>query len=251
MLLRICLIVAILGGAGVAAVNFFMVKPALEQLVQNRDDWKAKDDKEVAEHNKTKKTLKDTQTTLDNTKKTLAQTKTQLDAANTKVEEQGKQIADLNTHLTDAENKRDAFQAALAKFEQLHVTPDDIIQMQKDVKRLNTAIAGVQAENKILTATVEDQKNRIKLLVGDNVDNPVEPAGLRGKILAVDPKYEFVVLDIGRDKDVVPRGVMMVARDGKLLGKVRISSVNRTESIANLIPDWTLGQVREGDEVLY
>ncbi len=251
MLLRICLIVAILGGAGVVAVNFFMVKPAIEQLAQNRDDWKTKDDNEVIAHNATKKTLKDTQAKLDITTKNLAQTKSQLETANAKIEEDGKQITDLTGRLTDAENKRDAFQAALSKFEQLHVTPDDIIQLQKDVKKLNTAIAGVQAENKLLVAEVKDKQEQLDLIHGTNAVNPSEPAGLKGKIIAVDPKYDFVVLDIGRDKNVVNRGVMMVAREGKLLGKVRISRVDRTESIATLMPDWNLGQVMEGDEVLY
>jgi hypothetical protein len=53
------------------------------------------------------------------------------------------------------------------------------------------------------------------------------PTGLRGKILAVDPKYDFVVLNIGEDQGAKERGVMMVDRDGKLLGKVRIKSSQR------------------------
>jgi len=251
MLLRICLIVAILAGIGTVVVNFVMVKPALEQLVANRDSWKSKDDTEVAEHNKTKKTLKDTQAKLDTTTKALNQTKSELEAANNKVEEEGKQITDLTGRLTDAENKRDAFQAALGKFEQLHVKPEDIVQMQQDMKKLNTALAGVQAENKILIAKSNELQERIDVLIGKNIENPTEPPGLKGKVIAVDPKYDFVVLDIGRDKNVVIRGVMMVARDGKLVGKVRISRVDRTESVANLLPDWNFGQVMEGDEVLY
>jgi negative regulator of sigma E activity len=60
-----------------------------------------------------------------------------------------------------------------------------------------------------------------------------------------------VVLNIGSDQGAKQLGVMMVDRDGKLLGKVRISSVTKTECIANIMPDWKRGNIMEGDEVLY
>ena len=40
MLLRICLIVAILGAGAVVAVNFVMVKPAMEATITARDSEK-------------------------------------------------------------------------------------------------------------------------------------------------------------------------------------------------------------------
>ena len=75
--------------------------------------------------------------------------------------------------------------------------------------------------------------------------------GLRGKILQVDPKFNFVVLDIGEDQGAKQRGVMMVDRDGKLLGKVRITSVSKDRCVANILTDWQRGNIMEGDEVLY
>ena len=69
--------------------------------------------------------------------------------------------------------------------------------------------------------------------------------------MAVDPKFDFVVLDIGEDQGVLERGEMMVDRDGKLLGKVRIKSVEKDRCVANILPDWKRGEIMEGDEVLY
>ena len=102
----------------------------------------------------------------------------------------------------------------------------------------------------MLVTKSNDLQQRLDQVLGTQVENPIEPPGLKGKVIAVDPKYDFVVLDIGRDKSVVERGVMLVARDGKYIGKVKISRANRTESIANLMPDWMRGQVMEGDEVI-
>jgi len=44
---------------------------------------------------------------------------------------------------------------------------------------------------------------------------------------------------------------ILVGRDGKLIGKVQIARVDKTQCVANLMPGWTHEEVREGDEVLY
>ena len=77
------------------------------------------------------------------------------------------------------------------------------------------------------------------------------PAGLKGTVLAVDPKYNFVVLDIGEDKGALERGEMLVNHSGRLVAKVRISSVEKNRCIANIMPGWGNADVMEGDQVLY
>jgi type II secretory pathway component PulC len=72
---------------------------------------------------------------------------------------------------------------------------------------------------------------------------------LKGRILAVDPKWNFVVLNIGGDQGVLNDGEMLVSRDGKLVAKVIVRSVQKDRSIANIVPGWQLGDVIEGDEV--
>ena len=79
----------------------------------------------------------------------------------------------------------------------------------------------------------------------------VLPVGLAGKVLVVDPKWSFVVLNIGEKQGAVRRGVLLVSRNSKLIGKVRISSTQAERSIANIMPGWKLGEIAEGDQVLY
>ena len=76
------------------------------------------------------------------------------------------------------------------------------------------------------------------------------PPALKGKIIAVDPKYEFVVLNIGLDDGVLARGEMLVNRSGKLVAKVRILTAEPHRSVANVLPDWKQGEIMEGDIVL-
>ena len=74
-------------------------------------------------------------------------------------------------------------------------------------------------------------------------------ADLKGKILVVDPKWDFVILDIGEDQGVIDGGEMLVSREGKLVAKIIVRSVEKDRCIANLIPGWKLGEMIEGDFV--
>jgi hypothetical protein len=48
----------------------------------------------------------------------------------------------------------------------------------------------------------------------------------------------------------VKNGVLMISRDGKLIGKAKVRRVETGRSIADLLPGWSLAEVREGDQVM-
>ena len=99
-------------------------------------------------------------------------------------------------------------------------------------------------------ATVKKQQAKIDQYESPEDAVPILPANLRGKVLVVDPKYDFVVLDIGANKGVEAKGVLIVSHDSKLVAKVKVSSVQPDRSIANIMPGWKLGPVHEGDLVV-
>ncbi len=68
------------------------------------------------------------------------------------------------------------------------------------------------------------------------------PEGLKGKVMVVDPKYDFVLLDIGQRQGVLEDGQMLVNRNGRLVAKVKIKSVQADYCIANVMPGWKLGE---------
>jgi hypothetical protein len=76
------------------------------------------------------------------------------------------------------------------------------------------------------------------------------PAALRGKVLAVDPKWNFVILDVGENQGILEYGELLVNRNGKLVGKVIVRNVQKDRSTANLMPGWEIGEVIEGDQVI-
>jgi len=247
---RISLIIAILAGLGAGAVTFFKVQDIIVTTRNERDDWHKKDTDEIAAHTKTKATLKTTQAKLDTTEKELAQTKTDLDNANAKVAELDKKSTDLQAKLETTTGERDDAQQKLEAWRILGLSPEEIKAIIADREKARKANEALMGENKLLVSQVNEWKKRWNDFFGDQ--GPVLlPTGLRGKVLAVDPKYDFVVLDIGEDQGAKERGEMMVDRDGKLLGKVRIKTVSKDRSIANILPNWKRGEITEGDEVLY
>jgi len=248
-MLRICLFIAIIAGLAAGAVSYFKVQDIITTTRTERNDWHNKDDQEVAAHTKTKKTLKDTAAKLDSTQKELAQTKSDLDSANGKVAELTKHSDELTGKLAKATADLDDAQAKLQQWNGLP-DPPLIRGIIADLEKTRKAKEALSGENKLLASKVTEWENRWYNFFHDD-SQVILPTGLRGKIIAVDPKYDFVVLNIGEDQGVKERGEMMVDRDGKLLGKVRIKTVSKDRCVANILPSWKRGEVMEGDEVLY
>ena len=77
--------------------------------------------------------------------------------------------------------------------------------------------------------------------------------GLKGQVAAVDPRWKFLVLNVGENQGAKERGIVMVRRGDKLVGKARIVSVESNRSIANLLPKWQQPgtEVQAGDTILF
>ena len=77
--------------------------------------------------------------------------------------------------------------------------------------------------------------------------------GLRGTVLAVNQAYNFVVLNLGARHGVESNSEMLVLRDGALVGKIRISSVEPATAIGDIITNSLArgAQMQPGDNVIY
>lgn len=77
--------------------------------------------------------------------------------------------------------------------------------------------------------------------------------GVRGTVLAYNQVYNFVVLNLGARQGVESNSEMLVLREGTLIGKIRISSVEPATAIGDIIPSSLARgvQVQPGDTVIY
>ena len=78
-------------------------------------------------------------------------------------------------------------------------------------------------------------------------------AGVRGTVLAYNQAYNFVVLNLGARNGVEANSEMLVLRDGTLIGKIRISSVEPATAIGDIMSNSLARgvQVQPGDSVIY
>jgi len=250
MLLRISLILAILAGLGIIGVSQFVLRPQITEIRDTRDENKRQWDRTQTELTKTKKTLKETAEDLAKTKSTLEETKTQLAATTTRFENEQKRANGLQADKDRLSALLKSAQDDLYAWTNLGVKITDIPIMLTDLKNTRGQVEAFKEENKLLHEKVKKQEKTIIELTSDKNTDPVVPRTVKGKVLVVDPKWDFVVLDVGARNEVPEKGVLLVSRNGELVAKVRVMNVQDQRSIANIMPGWKLKDVTEGDVVL-
>ena len=248
MLLRISLIVAILAGLGAGVVSYLEVSEKIPALAKQRDDEHSAKVTALADLSKTKTELAKTKSDLAQTQQELADTKSDRDKAVARAEAQSKRADELTDKLAKATQDRDDAQSQLAAYKATDLTPDQVVKLGKTLKEAQSQIDAINAEKVVLQRALTGVKARLARYEGPDTDIKLR-ADLKGKVIVVDPKWDFVVLDVGEEQGAIQDGELLVSRAGKLVAKVILRSVQKDRSIANIIPGWKLGEPIEGDEV--
>jgi hypothetical protein len=249
LLLRIFLVLAILAGIGVIVISQVMLKPQIEGIItvreENHKNWKSEEDKA----RKLGKSLKETQADLNRTKGELETTKSQLVSVTAQFESEQKRANGLQMTLDKTRVDLKSAQDELAAYVNTGYKPNEIRALGDTAKSQKAAIESLTDEMKVWVEKYRKATNQIAQLVG-NPPDPIVPPGVRGHVLVVDPKWNFLVLDIGEKQELKEKSVLLVAREGVLVAKVRVMSVQKDRCIANIMSGWKLKDVLEGDMVL-
>ena len=248
MLIRISLIIAIIAALGAGALNIAQVKGKITTLVSQRDDEKGQKLKAIGERDKAKADKTKAEEVAKQAKQEMEDMKSEHDQAVKTAADQTKKAEELTDKLNKTSQERDQAQTELAAYKATGVTADQVGKLNRALKESQEEVAIVNEEKVVLLRTVTRLTNELAKYVGPEYVVKLR-ADLRGKILVVDPKWDFVVLNIGENQGVLPDGEMLVSREGKLVAKVIVRTVEKNRSIANIIPGWKLGEVIEGDEV--
>jgi cell shape-determining protein MreC len=167
----------------------------------------------------------DLQTRLDSTQREIASLQKRLEeaekAAKSSETPAGASAAELQAQLDDARRQLDS--------------------AEKEKAFLSEKIQSAQERS---APPTEERKRR---------ETGVRRTGVRGTVLAVNQAYNFVVLNLGARQGVEPNSEMLVLREGTLIGKIRISSVEPATAIGDIITGSLARgvQVQPGDTVIY
>lgn len=248
MLLRISLIVAIIAGLAVGGLNFIKVKEKVTTLASDRDNEKKMKEQAQTELRNTKSELAKTSAELKTTKATLEATSAERDKAVSDLAAKTKEADRLSADLAKTRNERNDAQAELASYKATDLTPPQILLINKQFKDLQKSLEGAQDENKVLGQKISKLQTELDRFISP--DKPVYlPASLMGKVLTTDPKWNFVVLNVGLDQGIKEYGELLVNRNGKLVAKIIVRRAEKNRCVANVMPGWQLGEVMEGDQV--
>jgi len=221
-----------------------------------------------SETSKTKASLKTASDTLATAKKDLAtavadkeQAASQLASATTDLEKSKKDLSDAQAQVTtaatdkatlqasydDIKGKYDALVAAGTGTSGQPVTPE-IQDLKARVEEASTLVTKLQQENTDLKTKVSELQ-----AIRDKHNLEIAKKSTEGRILAVNPAWNFVVLNLGDKQGVASNTELLVKRGNQLVGKIRVTSVEPSTSIAdivgNSVPHGTV--ISPGDHVIY
>jgi myosin heavy subunit len=249
MLIRLSLIVAVIAGLAVGALNFIKVKTIITDLRTNLATETAAKVEALNNFHKTSKELEQTKTDLTQTKQTLETTTTERDTAVKTAAAATAKATQLSEDLDNTKKTLGDVQAEVAAYKASGFSPEQVIALSKTLKQSQDALAAVQGENKVLERKRQKLEYELAKYRTDEVIVYLPPS-LKGQVTVSDPKWEFVVLNIGEDQGVLQDGELLVNRNGKLVAKVKVTTVQKDRSIANVMPGWKLGDLIEGDQVI-
>jgi hypothetical protein len=140
--------------------------------------------------------------------------------------------------------------------------------LQSQVDDLRRQLDGAEKEKELLAEKLQDAQQRPAQIKEGSKTEPRKRrettsiqrqsssshrAGVHGTVLAYNQAYNFVVLNLGARNGVEPNSEMLVLRDGTLIGKIRISSVEPATAIGDIMSNSLARgvQVQPGDSVIY
>jgi hypothetical protein len=251
-MLRIALILALLAAIGGVVVSQFVTKPNIEELRTNLQITSDNLQRTQTELASSRQKEQEATETAERLTRELTETRGALEVATRDLRTQRSRADRLDTDLNRVTLERNNAQAELARWEALGVRPEQVRELRAEVRSLKDEKSGLQGEIEIFNRQVAQLQARLLKYEEPSAKVPL-PEGLRGTVVAVSPQNDFVVLDIGESHGLLPRGELLVRRGDRLVGKVRVVSVEGSRSVANILPEWSAAEmtIQASDVVLY
>jgi cell shape-determining protein MreC len=183
----------------------------------------------------------------------LLQTQKEKADLETKLDEKQKEPASLQMRGEEAGKNPDASTTD---------TPDPSASdagLQSQLADLRNQLDSAEKEKAFLSEKLQDMQERADQPKQEKKrreavrETSPRRTGLRGTVLAVNQAYNFVVLNLGTRHGVESNAELLVLRDGALIGKIRISSVEPATAIGDIITNSLArgAQMQPGDNVIY
>jgi|GEM_PF-1883187 len=121
--------------------------------------------------------------------------------------------------------------------------------LAKERSSLNNALLSAESEKKSL----KTELSKLMAHSPEEVDLgqivvSATPA-LEGKVLVVNRKFQFVVVNLGSEKELSVGTLLNIYRQGQLIGRVQVEQVRENVAACRILPELTLQDILENDAV--
>lgn len=248
ILTRVFLLLAILA----SGAALFFVNTSIPERIKAKDkaieDGVAALAKKDTENKKLTGDLTATKDDLDKSSADNVRMKAEVEDAKKKEADAAAKVAKAES---DAQKARAEVQKAKDENKELtdlNKSPAEIREAFAQVIKLREEKFVAEAERKLLYDGLARRSTELANLKG-SVDKVMLPPGLKGKITVVDPKWAFVMVNVGGNQGMLPGGEMIVHRDERMLGRIKITQVEANYSIGNIALALKKDEIIEGDSV--
>ena len=127
-------------------------------------------------------------------------------------------------------------------------------ELYKEINDLTEKVKATDAEQKLLAVAKDKAEADLKKLREQlelSKTGGSKSVSFSGRILAVNPTWNFVIMDLGKNDQVVEGLTMMIYRGEKLIGKIKTVTVDAQTTVADVLPGTPASAIEVGDQVVY
>jgi predicted phage tail protein len=176
----------------------------------------------------------------------LVKTQTEKSDLQAKLQANEAQISELQKHIEEMSKSPANANPGAPSVAELQAQLDDARKQLENAEHEKTFLT------EKLQPGAREQIRAPEVMVQQRRAPTVRPS-VRGTVLAVNRAYNFVVLSLGDRHGLEPNAEMLVLRDTTIIGKIRISSVEPSTAIGDILGNSLARgvQVQPGDTVIY
>ncbi|MBI5799347.1 MAG: hypothetical protein HZA92_01295 [Verrucomicrobia bacterium] len=249
--LRLIIVLVIAASAGVIVLGEMKLKPLLDEMKEKEKKVTEDLGKEKAERAKQEARAKLAGDERDALKNDLDQSKkSEADAIKAAEAEKQKAIAAAQ-ETNKAKQETAAIKVQSVEYfdlQKLGLTPPVIRNIHAALPKATNELSTLKSEQRVLMTQHIKATGELQSFL--NPKGAVALPSLSGKVTAVDPKWDFVILDMGANHGLLKNGELSISREGKLVARVKVSRVETDYSIANVMTGFKKSEIKEGDAVL-
>ena len=121
------------------------------------------------------------------------------------------------------------------------------------VQEIQAKMESMEASNKKLQEDIDQIKSATEVAAKKRAEQATELAGRQKEqaeyraalakngdeypVLSVDPQWGFVVIGAGQGSNIDPNTVLLVTRDGRSIGKLKVTSLEKNQTVADIVKD--------------